>query len=262
LEKTALETSEVAQGAAGTDSAGLAPQTAMRASFMSRPFLYWPAILVGLATILVSAVAIAWPAIDQLVSSQFYAGAGRFPGRDLLALRALYFAGNAATELVIAGLLVLLIGKLLGHPLVQAVSWRIWWFLSLSLAIGPGLIIDGVLKPLMNRPRPLQTDLFGGGEPFVSAWQFGQTGLGNRSFPSAEAAAAMYLVAFAMVVPKPWRKRVAAFALLWACAVSLNRIAFGAHYLSDILVAWGLTLTVILLLRSLILSNFEYHPPE
>jgi lipid A 4'-phosphatase len=258
----ALETSDVVPGAAKTGSAGLAPQTAMRARFMRRPFLFWPAILVGLATILVSAVAIAWPAIDQLFSALFYAGAGKFPARDLSALRALYFAGNAVSQLVIAGLLVLLIGKLLGHSLVEAVSWRVWCFLSLSLAIGPGLIIDGVLKPLMNRPRPMQTDLFGGDEPFVSAWRFGQTGLGNRSFPSGEAAAAMYLVALAMVVPKPWRKRAATFALLWAFAVSLNRVAFGAHYLSDILVAWGLTLMVVLLLRSLILSDLEHHPSQ
>jgi membrane-associated phospholipid phosphatase len=258
----ALETRDVVEGATETGSAGLAPQTAMRASFMSRPFLYWPALLVGLATILISAVAIAWPAIDQLISAQFYAGAGRFPARDVSALRALYFAGNAATQLVIVGLLVLLIGKLLGHPLVEAVSWRVWWFLSLSLAICPGLIINGVLKPLMHRPRPMQTDLFGGDEPFVRAWRFGETGLGNRSFPSAEAAAAMYLVAFALVVPKTWRKRVATFALLWAFAISLNRVAFGAHYLSDILVAWGLTLIVILLIRILILSDLERHPSE
>jgi lipid A 4'-phosphatase len=258
----ALETSDVVEGATKTGSAGLAPQTAMRTRFMSRPLLSWPAILVGLATILVSAVAIAWPAIDQLISAQFYAGAGKFPARDLSALRALYFAGNAASQLVIVGLSIVLIGKLLRHPLVEAVSWRVWWFLSLCLAIGPGLIIDGVLKPLMNRPRPMQTDLFGGDEPFVSAWRIGETGLGNRSFPSAEAAAAMYLVALAMVVPKTWRKRVATFALLWAFAVSLNRVAFGAHYLSDVLVAWGLTLIVILLLRSVILSDFERHPSE
>jgi lipid A 4'-phosphatase len=108
----------------------------------------------------------------------------------------------------------------------------------------------------------MQTDLFGGDEAFVPAWWFGETGLGNRSFPSAEAAAAMYLVAFAMVAPKAWRQRIATFALLWAFAISLNRIAFGAHYLSDVLVAWGLTLIVILLLRSLILSDFERHPSE
>ena len=72
----------------------------------------------------------------------------------------------------------------------------------------------------------------------------------------------MYLVAFAMVVPQTWRKPVATFALLWAFAISLNRVAFGAHYLSDILVACGLTLIVILLLRSLILSDFEHHPSQ
>ena len=43
-------------------------------------------------------------------------------------------------------------------------------------------------------------------------------------------------------------------------AVSLNRIAFGAHYLSDVLVAWGLTLVVIFLLRTLILLILKRYP--
>jgi membrane-associated phospholipid phosphatase len=232
-------------------SAGPTAPMPMHASFTFRPFVCWPALLVAVATILISAVAITWPTIDQFIAAEFYAGAGKFPAGDLAALRALHFAGNSVTQLVIVGLLVFLIGRLLGYPVVEALSWRAWWFLSLSLALGPGLIINGLLKPFMNRPRPMQTDQFGGHQAFVPAWSFGETA--NRSFPSGEAAAAMYLVAFALVVPKAWRRRLATFALLWAFAVSLNRIALGAHYLSDVLVAWGLTLVVILLLRTLVL---------
>ncbi len=227
----------------------------MHASFTFRPFVCWPAVLAAVATILVSAVAITWPIIDQFISAKFYAGAGKFPATDVPALRALHFAGNAATDVVIVGWSVVLLGRLLGYRLVEAVSWRTWWFLSLCLALGPGLLINGLLKPLTNCPRPLQTDLFGGHQAFVAAWSFGETGTGNRSFPSGEAAAAMYLVAFALVAPRAWRRPLTAFALLWAFAVSLNCIAFGAHYLSDVLVAWGLTLVVIFLLRTLILLD-------
>jgi lipid A 4'-phosphatase len=231
----------------------------MRVGFAFRTFLSWPAVLVAIATILISAVAITWPSIDQLISAHFYAGGGRFPAHDVSALRALYFAGNAVSQLVVLGLVVLLIGRLLEHPLVEAVSWRVWWFLSLSLALGPGLLVDGLFKPLFSRPRPMQTNLFGGDQAFVAAWSFGATGFRNRSFPSAEAAAAIYLVALAMVVPRAWRKRIAILALLWTFAISLNRIAFGAHYLSDVLVAWGLTLIVILQLRTLILVEPNPH---
>jgi membrane-associated phospholipid phosphatase len=41
---------------------------------------------------------------------------------------------------------------------------------------------------------------------------------------------------------------VAGLAFLWGAAVSFNRIAFGAHYLSDVLIAWGLTGIIVLAL--------------
>ncbi len=211
-----------------------------------------PVVVVAAATIVVSAIAIAHPTIDQATARMFYDGAGRFPARDVPALRVLHVMGYWATYLVVAALLAILVARLSRSRFADAVSWRVWWFLTLGLALGPGLIVNGLLKPLTNRPRPVQTDLFGGHHPFVAAWSFGESGFDNRSFASGEAAAAMYLVAFAFVVAAPWRRYVASLAVLWAFAVSLNRIAFGAHYLSDVLVAWGITLIVVLQLRSLL----------
>lgn len=214
---------------------------------------YWPVLLVAGATLVVSALLVLWPEIDIFLARMFYAGNATFPARDMPVLRSLRNLGNAATYAVIIGLMVVLVSKLFGLRLVTTVSWRLWWFLTLGIALGPGLIVNGLLKPLINRPRPVQTDIFGGPQAFVPAWRLGNPGLGNRSFVSGEASAAMYLMAFAFVVPKPWRQMVAILALLWALVISLDRIAFGAHYLSDILIAWGLTLTVILSLRMALL---------
>jgi lipid A 4'-phosphatase len=214
-----------------------------------------PVVVVAAATIVVSVIAIAYPTIDQATTRMFYDGAGRFPARNMPALRAVHVMGYWATYLVVAALLALLVARLSRSRFADAVSWRAWWFLTLGLALGPGLIVNGLLKPLTNRPRPVQTDLFGGHHPFVAAWSLGESGLDHRSFASGEAAAAMYLVAFAFVVAAPWRKSIAGLAVLWAFVISLNRIAFGAHYLSDVLVAWGMTLAVVLQLRSLLLAD-------
>ena len=40
-----------------------------------------------------------------------------------------------------------------------------------------------------------------------------------------------------------------------AAALSLNRIAFGRHFLSDVLIAWGLTLLVLAGLHRLIVER-------
>jgi membrane-associated phospholipid phosphatase len=212
-------------------------------------------VVVAAATVVVSVIVVAYPTIDQATTRMFYDGAGRFPARAAPALRVLHVMGYWATYVVVAVLLALLVARLTRSRFADAVSWRVWWFLTLGLALGPGLIVNGLLKPLTNRPRPVQTDLFGGHYPFVAAWSFGESGLDNRSFASGEAAAALYLVAFAFVVAAPWRKHIAGLAVIWAFAVSLNRIAFGAHYLSDVLVAWGITLVIVLQLRSLLLPD-------
>lgn len=217
----------------------------------------WPVLFVAGTTVLVSAVTARWPAIDQLTSRVFYGGNGIFRARDVAALRGLRGLGIGVTYFVVIGLLAVLIAKLVGHRLVEPVSWRVWGFLALGMGLGPGLIVNGLLKPIMNRPRPVETDIFGGGLAFVPAWLRGSQGFGHHSFVSGEAAAAVYLVAFAFVVPWPWRQPVATLALLWAFVISLNRIAFGSHYLSDILIAWGLTLIVVLVLRIVLLAHHD-----
>jgi membrane-associated PAP2 superfamily phosphatase len=52
----------------------------------------------------------------------------------------------------------------------------------LAIMLGPGLLVNGVLKPLWGRPRPAQTELFGGSRPYQPWWQPGHIG-GGRSFP-------------------------------------------------------------------------------
>jgi lipid A 4'-phosphatase len=217
----------------------------------------WPVLFVAGTTVLVSAVTARWPVIDQLASRIFYGGNGIFLARDVAALRGLRDLGLGVTYIVVIGLLAVLIAKLVGHRLVEPVSWRVWGFLALGMGLGPGLIVNGLLKPIMNRPRPVETDIFGGELAFVPAWLRGSQGFGHHSFVSGEASAAAYLVAFAFVVPRPWRETVATLALLWAFVISLNRIAFGSHYLSDILIAWGLTLIVVLVLRIVLLADHD-----
>jgi lipid A 4'-phosphatase len=204
-------------------------------------------------TFLVSLSFIANPALDRSVSALFYdAGAG-FPANDDTALRTLRFLGRLATWVLIAGLLVTLAGKLRGWEPLRHVTWPTWWFLTSSLALGPGLVVNGILKEFWGRARPVQTEAFGGAFPFTAPWLPASSCESNCSFVSGEASAAIFLVAFAFVVSPAWRAPVAAAALCWAFLISLNRIAFGAHFLSDVLIGWGLTLIVILAMREIFL---------
>ena len=129
-------------------------------------------------------------------------------------------------------------------------------FLVVSLAVGPGLIVNRILKEFWGRARPLDTDLFGGAHAFSLPWEVADGCIRNCSFVSGEASAGIWLVAFAFVVPVAWRPITVRLALAWAVLISFNRMAFGGHYLSDVVIGWGLTMIVILICRELILVRY------
>ena len=128
-------------------------------------------------------------------------------------------------------------------------------FLLTTLAVGPGIIINGILKNFWGRARPRDTLDFGGDLPFTPAWTNADHCSGNCSFVSGEASAAIWLVALTFVVPGRFRMPVLFAALSFAAAASTNRIAFGAHYLSDVVIAWAITLAVVAFGRWIVLDG-------
>ena len=121
-------------------------------------------------------------------------------------------------------------------------------FLSLSLALGPGLLVNVVLKEHSQRPRPVQTLDLGGQWEFRPWYRFDGQCERNCSFVSGEAASAFWTVAPAMLAPPPVRPVAVAGALLFGAATAALRMAFGGHYLSDVLLAGLFTLLIALIL--------------
>jgi lipid A 4'-phosphatase len=114
-------------------------------------------------------------------------------------------------------------------------------FLALMLALGPGLLINGILKPLWGRPRPYNTVPFGGEDAFLPVLSMGEQP-SNLSFPSGHASMGFYLMAPAFVLYRR-RPRWAAFFLLIGLAggtlMGVTRIVAGSHFASDVLWAAG-----------------------
>ncbi|MCM2292064.1 phosphatase PAP2 family protein [Allorhizobium sp. BGMRC 0089] len=103
----------------------------------------------------------------------------------------------------------------------------------LSLLLGPGLLVNGALKEWSGRPRPYQTDLFGGHDAFVAAGDFSGSCGHNCSFISGEAAGAGWLICLVPLLPVRWRRWVGPPLIALALLTPLLRVAFGGHYLSD-----------------------------
>jgi membrane-associated PAP2 superfamily phosphatase len=153
--------------------------------------------------------------------------------------------GNAITLWVPVALVAVLLFKI-------AVPWRqtlvppsdILFILS-TLAVGPGLIVNLILKDHWGRPRPWRVDVFGGDQPFVGVWRITHECRSNCSFVSGEASSAIWMITLVVLLPERWRPLGLRLILGLAVLLSLNRIAMGGHFLSDTMLSWAITLTVL-----------------
>lgn len=198
-----------------------------------------------IATVALSALFLVFPGLDIWFSRLFYDEAAGFPATQEPFLRWLREFASAAIWVISLALILSVLAKLMLPERRSLIPVRTSLFLTSTLIIGPGILVNAILKANWGRPRPFAIEEFGGDLPFVEVWHVTDFCNGNCSFVSGEASAAIWFMALALVVPIAWRNRVAIAALILAAILSLNRIAFGAHFLSDTLISWALTLLVI-----------------
>ncbi|MGC8604349.1 MAG: phosphatase PAP2 family protein [Desulfomonilaceae bacterium] len=116
----------------------------------------------------------------------------------------------------------------------------------LTVILGPGLLVNGILKPFWGRPRPADIAMFGGNESFRSVIQPTGPG-GGKSFVCGHCANAFAIASG--VAFYPYFPTLAFFFLgtgltmgIFGCFV---RIAQGGHFLSDTLWAGIIVFSVI-----------------
>lgn len=192
-----------------------------------------------------------FPGVDLSVSRWFHTEDG-FVLQDDPLLRALRESATWTLRGVVLLALLQLMRNVLAKRMAQGSTRKALWLLS-CLLVGPGLLVNAILKEFWGRPRPRNTDLFGGDAAYQKVWVISDWCDRNCSFVSGEASSAAWFVAAAFLVPRPYRPTVTTLAAIYAAAVSLNRVAFGGHYLSDVVLAWLLCALVFLGLARLIL---------
>ena len=125
-------------------------------------------------------------------------------------------------------------------------------FLALLLILGPGIIVNVLIKPCWARPRPNATVPFGGPSEFVPVWQLGE-GTDDWSFPSGHAAMGFYLMAPAFICYRRRPGLAAGFLLLGLASgtvMGMARIVAGCHFPSDVLWAGGVVYFTALVLAA------------
>ncbi len=216
--------------------------------------LYWPMLYCALALAITSALFIIAPGIDLAVSRTFYSPGVGFPLGQTRSMIVIRNIGIATTWIVCIGLAVLALWWRLKpadvarwpspHP------WADWLFVTAAMALGPGLLVNLIFKPIWGRARPRQVTEFGGKNIFTPAWTLSDQCGWGCSFVSGEAAASAFIVAFAFIAPPRWRPLALLSAVLVTLAVSFSRVAVGGHFLSDVVIAWLLILLLLLILHA------------
>jgi len=192
-----------------------------------------------------------------------------------LAVSALFF-DSATGRFAVEGPLLNLIRKgvppiLYGALLFFVVLWlgdrlvpgpRAGWpslrhvlFLVLSLGLGPGLLVNGVFKEWWGRARPSDIQHFGGEATFTPAWMITDQCATNCSFVSGHAAMGFWVIAFALLVPRPGRRAAVVAALLFGAVVGGARIVVGGHFLSDVIFAGIMTIALTVWLHRMLIGD-------
>jgi membrane-associated PAP2 superfamily phosphatase len=202
----------------------------------------WLVVLVALTALTMVVFAI-WPGIDLAVAHYFY-DRGGFLGRDGLDRVGRDFF-RVTPYLLLIAFAALYAARRFGVAVPYAPTGRAVVFMAATLAIGPGLIVNLGLKDHAHRPRPVHVQDFGGSAEFRPWYRFDGACRMNCAFASGEAAQGFWMVAPASLAPPPFRPLAIGAALLFGAGASVLRLAFGGHFLSDVLIGGLISLIVI-----------------
>lgn len=190
-----------------------------------------------LACLLLAALFLLFPGIDLAVSDLFFEPDGGFVWKKAAPALWSYEGVKVLRDVLVGTLCVVIVLSLLLFrrglaPLLPRAA-----FLFLVLALGPGLVVNGLLKDQFGRARPDKVTEFGGASPFTPAFVVSQACESNCSFVSGHASMGFYLLSFGFVDPRRRRWWMAAGLLAGGYAGSM-RVVQGAHFLSDVIFAF------------------------
>ncbi len=205
------------------------------------------------ATLLVSAVFIAFPGLDIAASTLFYRdGFWLYKIPFLQTLRLALIWGMYVFALSVLAVFII---RLLRRQPVRA-----WGFSVAVILVGPLGLVNGVFKTYWGRARPADVTIFGGDKTFTPAWIYTDQCDFNCSFTSGEGGAIATVALLAAFLAWPHLQRSGRRWLGWGLGALVVltaglRVAVGQHFLSDTLLSILLCALVAVLLYPL------FYPP-
>jgi lipid A 4'-phosphatase len=209
----------------------------------------------GLSGLAAGLLFAAYPHLDIRVPAWFFdTDAAKFPLAGDYGWNVVRQVANCLSFLLLLPALFALLRKLAFPGLPMLISPSVAVFLLGSFLLAPGLATNLVLKDNWGRPRPNHVQQFAGSAEFQPWWRPGGDCERNCSFVSGEASQAFWMVAPASLAPPPLRPVAVGGAVVFGASVGGLRIAFGRHFVSDVLFAGVVTILIVAMLYRLLLD--------
>lgn len=218
------------------------------------PRLFYAVIVVFVAAALVPT---AWPALDLGAAGLFAPPSARIDAVGWAWVAWINAWVPAAFRVCLA---IALVGWVAASLKPRWAAWRLpLAFVVLAGVLGPGMVVNWVFKDNWQRARPYQVENFGGPQQFSRAAVITDQCNNNCSFVSGHVACGAFLISLGLVHRR--RRRVWAVAgVVCGLAIGFSRMAAMAHWFSDVLWAFPITLvTSWLVYQSL---NWLYNRPS
>ncbi|MGV8949754.1 MAG: phosphatase PAP2 family protein [Cypionkella sp.] len=185
-----------------------------------------------------------WPQLDLATSAYFYRDGGFPVDKNALITRLRYLVWDASLVMPLLALILLVVTAVLRRRLVLAA--RGWGYILALFLLGPGILVNAVLKQYWGRARPYDVTAYGGTHDFSPAYQISDQCARNCSFVSGEGSGAMALALSLLLILYALRHRLQLWQLRLGQGATLlmllfagwQRIASGGHFLSDVLLSW------------------------
>lgn len=178
---------------------------------------------------------------DMAIQAKFYHPVSGWPLGDVSWAKAMYRFGNIPALIVVLGALFVLLSGYRTQSKYTRYR-KLVSYLVLVLIIGPGLLVNSILKDNWVRPRPRDTVQFGGKYSYEAPLVYDASSNG-KSFPCGHATMGFYFFALAFVL-SVFKKHLfpvfLVFGIFYGAIIGWVRMMQGGHFLSDVLWAGAL----------------------
>jgi lipid A 4'-phosphatase len=161
-------------------------------------------------------------------------------------------AARIAITLLAAPAFVAMLGKLILPRSRMLIGGRASLLIAATLALGPGVLTNSLLKDHWGRARPIDVVEFGGTDRFTPWWDPRGPCPNNCSFIAGEPSGAFWTFAPAALAPPQWRALAYGGALAFGTGVGLLRMAAGAHFFTDVVFAGVLMFLLVWIAHGLL----------